>query len=407
MSSLSLSQKKQYGDILEQLAQSIDLTPTQYDDATKKYHAVADTLCAPGHTLTEFSPSITCQGSMRTGTPVRPVVEDEEFDVDLTCHLEIGLPEVQAKLKELVGDRFKEDATYEDMLEEKRRCWRLHYSESSKFHLDIVPAVLLKSDTLIKEGVAPDQAKYLAAITDNERDDYYQKTSNWPKSNPEGYAIWFLKATELDAAAIRNRLIEAKVFSDIARIPDYKVRTPLQRTVQLMKRHRDIMFDGNEDKPVSVIITTLAARAYTDTVRKMYPYGTSATFYDLLVATVKAMPNYIESRDGVAWVMNPVNPSENFADKWAEKKQKSANFFKWHEAFLKLLESPDLRNGLQSLAGELKTAFGTRAVNEAFQKQGLETRSTREDGLLKVTSAGIIGSAGIKVPNHLFDGKTD
>lgn len=36
----------------------------------------------------------------------------------------------------------------------------------------------------------------------------------------------------------------------------------LQRIVQILKRHRDIMFNGDEDKPISIIITTLASRAY-------------------------------------------------------------------------------------------------------------------------------------------------
>ena len=46
-------------------------------------------------------------------------------------------------------------------------------------------------------------------------------------------------------------------------VPKYQSnKTPLQRAVQILKRHRDIMFAGDEDKPVSIIITTLAAKAY-------------------------------------------------------------------------------------------------------------------------------------------------
>jgi hypothetical protein len=36
------------------------------------------------------------------------------------------------------------------------------------------------------------------------------------------------------------------------------VKTPLQQAVQILKRHRDMMFaDDPEHKPISVIITTL------------------------------------------------------------------------------------------------------------------------------------------------------
>ena len=46
-------------------------------------------------------------------------------------------------------------------------------------------------------------------------------------------------------------------------MPAYKEKkSPLQRVVQILKRHRDLMFNGDESKPISIIITTLAARAY-------------------------------------------------------------------------------------------------------------------------------------------------
>ena len=36
----------------------------------------------------------------------------------------------------------------------------------------------------------------------------------------------------------------------------------MQRIVQILKRHRDVMFKDDKDKPISIIITTLAANAY-------------------------------------------------------------------------------------------------------------------------------------------------
>jgi hypothetical protein len=50
---------------------------------------------------------------------------------------------------------------------------------------------------------------------------------------------------------------------DVEEVPDWYVKTTLQRTVQALKRHRNIYFvDGPENRPASIIITTLAARAY-------------------------------------------------------------------------------------------------------------------------------------------------
>ena len=90
--------------------------------------------------------------------------------------------------------------------------------------------------------------------------------------------------------------------------------------VQLLKRHRDGMFaDDPEHKPISIIITTLAARAYNE----------EDTIAGALLSILKGMYAYIKYVNGDAWVENPVNPTENFADKWSEEPIKGENFQRW------------------------------------------------------------------------------
>ena len=96
------------------------------------------------------------------------------------------------------------------------------------------------------------------------------------------------------------------VYASVDEVPDYKVKTPLQRATQLLKRHRDTMFNGDEDKPISIIITTISAHAYNG----------EQTICETLRTILKNMHLFVENRHGVNWVMNPVNPMENFADKW-------------------------------------------------------------------------------------------
>ena len=46
-------------------------------------------------------------------------------------------------------------------------------------------------------------------------------------------------------------------------VPSYQWRTPLQRAVQVLKRHRDVMFHAAPGlAPISMIITNLAGHAY-------------------------------------------------------------------------------------------------------------------------------------------------
>jgi hypothetical protein len=82
------------------------------------------------------------------------------------------------------------------------------------------------------------------------------------------------------------------------------------------------MFEKHpEHKPISIIITTLAAHAYSG----------EQSLSQTLRAILKGMADHIEYREGTAWIANPVNPEENFADKWPEEPKKQENFFAWLE----------------------------------------------------------------------------
>src|SRR4030042_2035414 len=118
----------------------------------------------------------------------------------------------------------------------------------------------------------------------------------------------------------QRMLLAEALKADIEDVPEYKVKTPLQRVVQILKRHLDIMFaDDQAHKPISIIITTLAAHAYNN----------EANLLDALINVVTGMPQYILKRGGYSWVANPVNPLENFADKWQEHPQREQNFRRW------------------------------------------------------------------------------
>ena len=107
-------------------------------------------------------------------------------------------------------------------------------------------------------------------------------------------------------------------------IPSYRVRTPLQQAVQVLKRHRDIMFaEKPEHKPISVVITTLSGQAY----------GQEANVATALASILDRMDDYIERRAGVTWISNPTDPQENFADKWVDTPELEEAFGAWlHQA---------------------------------------------------------------------------
>lgn len=288
------------GTILEALARALDIPDDLADEAILRYESVAAWLSEEGSPLLRFSPEIYPQGSFRLGTPVRPMLRGEEFDIDLVCRLAIPKEDTtQAELKDRVGKRLKEDKSCEAIVQAKRRCWTLVYSK--KFHLDVLPAI-------------PDAAALATCILLTDRD-----LREWQPSNPIGYAKWFFGQMETTLREAREALAKAASLS-VEEIPEWRARTPLQRSVQILKRHRDGYFDArDENRPVSIILTTLAARAY-DGERHVYR---------AVRKIVQNMPRHIERRGDKWWVPNPAQPAENFADKWNETPERREAFLQW------------------------------------------------------------------------------
>lgn len=278
---IDIEKKIQFNQILGYLADSLDISETRYEDAVKKYKAVGNWLGKADSPLALFSPEVYPQGSFNFGTVVKPVSQEDTYDIDLVCQVGISQNEItQQQLKKMVGDRLKANKIYAAMLEkEGRRCWTLYYADSAKFHMDILPAVPDDYNWLIQLGVPHVFARHAICITDK---DGWHLYPNWPRSNPKGYAGWF-RQQMITVFESQRKFLAEQLRANIEDVPDYKVKTPLQRAIQILKRHRDIMFEKDSDgRPISIIITTLAAHAYNN----------ETNLYEALISIVKGMRIY-------------------------------------------------------------------------------------------------------------------
>ncbi|MDW7711202.1 MAG: nucleotidyltransferase [Deferrisomatales bacterium] len=373
--------QQQFGLILESLSDALDVPPSRYEEAEEHYKAVTDWLGAEGSALAPYDPDLYPQGSFRLGTAIKPVTEHDEYDVDLVCQLALGRDEVEPKdLKRMVGERLRASEVYKRMLREGKRCWTLDYADGAKFHLDILPAI---PDL--------DGAPESILITD-------AALRDWQHSNPRGYGEWFKARMEVVFLEKRAALAES-LRASVEEIPDYKVRTPLQRAVQILRRHRDIAFEKDPDgKPASIIITTLAAWAY----------GNEADLYEALTDIAARMAGHLEDREGVAWLPNPVNPKENFCDRWRDHPERHLKFLRWVRQVGRDLEATlaAREEGLPEVAKGLERLFGARPVNEAFERFGDQLHETRKAGSLRMASrTGTLGVTGATtVLAHSFFG---
>lgn len=390
----------EFQGFLERLAKALDLTESQYRDAVERYEKLGAFLNEDGSSLANFDPIISPQGSFALGTTIKPETDEEQYDVDLTCLLALHKSQItQPELKKMVGDRLKESPVYSRILgEEKRRCWPLEYAESTRFHMDVVPAIPDTETAIVLRNtmVSPDLAQTAICITDNET---WDKDPNWPRNNPKGYIAWFKSRMQERLDAIRLRALSVEMRGKVEDIPEYKFKTPLQRAIQVLKRHRDRRFKGDPElKPISIILTTLAAHAYDN----------EENIYETLINLLDRMPLFIKFENGQFRIENPVDPRENFADKWNENPLKAKAFYSWLKTAKDDLKDLLSLNGWDELTKRGGEIFGELAVRRLMNEYGDEMRDTRENTGLRMEQSGLLGATGPAIvrPHQFSKNKT-
>ena len=391
---LSKEQKEEFKDILETLGESLDITQTQYDNLTRSYKAVGEFL-QNDPAFEPYKPIVSPQGSLRLGTIIQPINPNDDLDVDLVYRLSEKNPMwTQKEIKDKVGARLKGSDRYAPMIDKKegRRCWTLLYRDNSdnpkeKYHMDILPSVAdskyaERMTRLFSQSYSAHNVDQISIrITDKEAKEYAISTrkEDWLKSNPDGYALWFANRCKADETV--KLMAEA-----VVPVEKYnKEKTMLQRIVQILKRHRDMMFyNDTEDKPISIIIITLAARAYN---------GEQNLLEGLLNVVDNLEKSITKNERGEDVVSNPVNPEENFADKWPAHPKRRENFYKWLATVKKdLHEILDGANRIQ-IQTTMGRVFGQDMIAKASSLLVERRKSKLATGAALLTSAGKVAAS--------------
>jgi hypothetical protein len=360
-------------NVLDVIVELLDIPKAYYEKASARHQSVGEWLCRRESTLAALQPYVSPQGSFRYGTVIRPLVAAAEYDLDNVTMLALSKTDMtQKQLKHLYGAEIKEYATAHGMLapvEEKNRCWRLVYSDEVRFHLDTLPCVPEEEiviQAIMSCNVPRELADRAVAITDKRHPQYAVITRDLLSSNPRGFAEWFeARARPLAVLRIRE-LVDRKLYASVEDVPPYEWKTPLQRSIQILKRHRDVMFrDHPALGPISMIVTNLAARAY----------GGETDLWAALTNIVEKMPQYVSPT--VPRVPNPANSAEDYADKWSKDPRLEAAFWTWH-----MQVKADIYGIPASLAGktllsDLRTAFRVELTDvQLRQLEQLDARVT-------------------------------
>ncbi len=364
--------------VLEELIALLDIPESAFEKAEQRYKSLAKHFASPAARSSFHDPHIYPQGSFRLGTVNRPIGDKLEYDLDMGCRLRTGITKTthsQEFLKQLVRDdmeSYRRAHGFSAPLEEKRRCWRLPYQDELSFHIDAVPSIPEEQgvrgrlrEEIEKFGVDPSLANTLAqhagSITDTDHPGFHSICIDWNVSNSEGFALWFESRMKLAAGLLQERA-QAMGRAKIDELPAHNWKSPLQRVIRLLKRHRDVQYQDNPDSaPISVIITTLSAHAYRG----------EANIRDALQRVLDDMDKYVRST--TPRVPNPVNPSEDFADKWHDEKYAhlhlEENFRRWlataRRDFRQLMDGSDP----EILAEQFSRKFGAKISAERIRSK--------------------------------------
>lgn len=380
--------KAQIAGVLEHICQALELTEAQQRLARERYEAVGNWLALSRDPLLRGL-TIYPQGSVPLGTTVKPLAR-QEHDVDLVgWNPSLPVATQPSALKKAIGDRLRQSGHYNDILEEKPRCWRINYA--NEFHLDITPSISNPSCGAGGELV-PDKP-----------------LKRWKPTNPKGYRAWFEKRAALEPA---YRVLKRLSFEDVrANVEPFPTQAPLKgvlrRTIQLVKRHRDVHFAKADPSlaPISIIITTLAAKSYAYCVSS-FVFDTEL---DLLESIIRLMPVFIDKghSNGVRqwYIWNETTDGENFAEKWNREPKLADAFYAWHARALNDVEKMIGLAGLDTLNKSLAASFGEAPVAKAIESLTSAVSSARSAGGLTIRpTAGLTAGVGMVVRTNTFFG---
>lgn len=352
----------QLDDLLDRMAESLQLDKTRYDLMIQHYEAIKRWIEDDELFFKPFKYELYPHGSVKIRTTVKPIGKDE-FDLDIALHLKAQwnnhTPEkIYAELKR----RLSEHSVYKEKMELKNRCIRLNYA--GDFHMDILPGIQENEWDEDKLRV-PDRS-----------------LGSWVSSNPRGYSKWFMNKTN----TVKLSLLEKAIRAENLPSNDYENKKPLQRGVQLIKRYRDVYFQKDDTyKTSSIVLTTIAG---------LYYNGEESIFL-----TVENIVNQIRihtlHNSARIKVLNPVNSEEDFTDKWENEPQYYAAFKAFCEHLYQQWQELKKENGIITEGRILRDLFGDDLYLKAQTSQADIIEKTRNSNQLGINrNTGAIGSLG-------------
>lgn len=329
-------------ELLARIANELELDKTRYDKMKKAYDNVLEVLKKDEIFFKDLELELYAQGSVRIQTTVKPI-NNEDFDLDAVLHIyDLYNKFDPVKIYNALVRVIENDPYYKTICEKKERCVRLNFK--SDFHIDILPGCMAQLED--RERIAIPE----------------KKLKDWSSGNPKGFGSWFLeRANSQDDYLLKsyyNTFLKAEVEAEPLPDISFYNKTPLQRSVQLVKRYRDIYFKDKENSVSSIVITTLMGSFYQN---ENSIYST----IDNCLSKIKGSYSKALENGKRFKIFNPVDENEEFTDSWNENDYKSFYAF-IEDLFLKW---EVLKKNFEKSGEKYVKLFGEKLYKDSLQSQ--------------------------------------
>ena len=397
--------------LLKEFAIRIQLSPTDYNKAVRRYHTVSEWIGRDDSPLNGRVDLCYAHGSMAIGSTIASKLRTDEFDIDIALQLDLPVNMAPGTILDIVftAIRGNPGSRYYDMAIRRTRCVTVNYSDD--MHLDVTP--------MIRRWGTPDRESWIFHHHESASSDSGKRLV----ANPYGFAMWFKNKIPDDpdfAEAYQKRTIEymeivlaAKADSEPVPPPDSIFRkSKAVIALQLLKRWRNVQYDSRPTRrPPSIMISKLVADAANQT---------NGLGEELLFQARSMLSEFDRWRrcGRLIRVVNPFCPADVLTDRWPGSWTDQNVFVEDLYTLVGKLERlvsgcplDEMQQIMVELFGETPTLEALRSFNK---RQGSEIESGRSQhlagtGRLVVApiavGTSVSGSPGVRrTPRHTFFG---
>lgn len=337
--------------LLQQIAERVQLSATDYGIAVDHYEAVNDWLARPGAPLASVFTGLYPQGSMAIGATIASRLNNDEFDIDVIAELDIEPTTAPALVLDRLFDAMNgvSGSRYHGKVVRRSRCVTVEYD---RMHLDITPAVRLFD--------REDRTSVIFHANETEAAEHHRHIV----ANPWGFAQWFQDETP----QVRE-IVEAVLRKSADPVPDQQDvmdKSLALISLQLLKRWRNKCYDNREGRsPPSVVLAyfvALNAGGGHDLFSELR--NQAAALYDVFAQA--------EREPKLVGVINPRCETDVLTDRWPGDRAHQQVFLRDLIALNTALDEVENDPTVETCSKVFGLLFGenvTRVVVEDFQKQ--------------------------------------